>query len=61
MDKQIKVEEKLTKKKEIFQKEIQRYFLAIVKSPDTKVFDIEDIQKNKESFQKVQSLASKER
>lgn len=50
MDKQIKVEEKLTKEeRDILERNLEIFFAAIVKSPDTKVFDIEDI-KNKESF-----------
>ena len=50
MDKQIKVEEKLTKEeRDILERNLEIFFAAIVKSPDTKVFDIEDIE-NKESF-----------
>ena len=50
MDKQIKVEEKLSKEeRDILERNLEIFFAAIVKSPDTKVFDIEDIE-NKESF-----------
>ena len=50
MDKQIKVEEKLTKEeRDILERNLEIFFAAIVKSPDTKGFDIEDIE-NKESF-----------
>lgn len=50
MDKQIKVEEKLTKEeRDILERNLEIFFAAIVKSSDTKVFDIEDIE-NKESF-----------
>lgn len=52
MDKQIKVEEKLTKEeRDILERNLEIFFAAIVKSPDTKGFDIEDIE-NKESFLK---------
>ena len=52
MDKQIKVEEKLTKEeRDILERNLEIFFAAIVKSPDTKVFDIEDIE-NKERFLK---------
>ena len=52
MDKQIKVEEKLTKEeRDILERNLVIFFAAIVKSPDTKGFDIEDIE-NKESFLK---------
>ena len=50
MDKQIKVEEKLTKEeRDILERNLEIFFAAIVKSPDIKGFDIEDIE-NKESF-----------
>lgn len=50
MDKQIKVEEKLTKEeRDILERNLEIFFAAIVKSFDTKGFDIEDIE-NKESF-----------
>lgn len=52
MDKQIKVEEKLTKEeRDILERNLEIFFAAIVKSPDTKGFDIEDIE-NKERFLK---------
>ena len=52
MDKQIKVEEKITKEeRDILERNLEIFFAAIVKSPDTKGFDIEDIE-NKESFLK---------
>ena len=47
---EINKEEKLTKEeRDILERNLEIFFAAIVKSPDTKVFDIEDIE-NKEIF-----------
>ncbi|MEZ7740132.1 hypothetical protein O3794_01005 [Gemella sanguinis] len=50
MHNEINKVEKLTKEeRDILERNLEIFFAAIVKSPDTKVFDIEDIE-NKESF-----------